>query len=399
MQGKMDLNLPVSETSKTIVTPQKEEAKDPFFGQSLFQHMLRIERQRTERSKRPFLLALFDVSSLTARQSFKNDLEKIKSALAWALRETDIRGWYENDSVIGVIFTEMASLDGPSIEGISRMIRDRFSEKLDEDLINNIAISFHLYPENNGQISINGSFNIKLYPDLAKKDLGYRCSLALKKVIDALGSSVGLLCLSPVFLAISAAIKLNSEGPVFFRQERLGLNGKVFSVLKFRSMYTNCDPGSHKDYITKYIRKQKQAAVEPGVFKLTNDNRITPVGRWLRKTSLDELPQLINVLKGDMSLVGPRPPIPYECDLYDIWHKRRLLSCKPGITGLWQVNGRSRTTFDEMVRLDLKYISEWSLWLDIKILLKTPKAVFSGKGAYSFVPYLIMSCPLRNTSF
>ena len=122
-------------------------------------------------------------------------------------------------------------------------------------------------------------------------------------------------------------------------------------------------------------------SVEPGVFKLTNDSRITPIGQFLRKTSLDELPQLINVLRGDMSLVGPRPPIPYECELYDIWHRRRLISCKPGITGLWQVTGRSRTTFDEMVRLDLKYIREWSLLLDIKILFMTPKAVINGSGA------------------
>jgi lipopolysaccharide/colanic/teichoic acid biosynthesis glycosyltransferase len=178
------------------------------------------------------------------------------------------------------------------------------------------------------------------------------------------------------------AIKLDSEGPVFFRQKRLGLNGRSFDLLKFRSMYTNCDSINHKEYIKKYIGEQNNSAIEPGVFKLRNDPRITSVGRVLRKTSLDELPQLINVLKGEMSLVGPRPPIPYECDLYDIWHRRRLLSCKPGITGLWQVTGRSRTTFDEMVRLDLKYISEWSLWLDFKILLKTPKAVFGGEGAF-----------------
>ena len=134
-------------------------------------------------------------------------------------------------------------------------------------------------------------------------------------------------------------------------------------------------------YIKKYINDQKNCATEPGVFKLTNDSRITKVGSFIRKTSLDELPQFINVLKGDMSLVGPRPPIPYECELYDIWHRRRLLSCKPGITGLWQVTGRSRTTFDEMVRLDLKYIREWSLLLDLKILLMTPKAVIGGNGA------------------
>ena len=187
---------------------------------------------------------------------------------------------------------------------------------------------------------------------------------------------------APLFLIIAAAIKATSAGPVFFRQERVGLNGKTFLFYKFRSMKTNNDPLKHKEYIKKFINQQKTAAIEPGIFKLTNDSRITRVGHFIRKTSLDELPQLINVLKGDMSLVGPRPPIPYECDLYDIWHRRRLLSARPGITGLWQVMGRSRTTFDEMVRLDLKYLREWSLLLDLKILLMTPKAVISGSGAF-----------------
>jgi lipopolysaccharide/colanic/teichoic acid biosynthesis glycosyltransferase len=200
--------------------------------------------------------------------------------------------------------------------------------------------------------------------------------------MDVSLSAAALLLFSPVFLGIAAAIKWTSDGPVFFKQERLGCNGKNFTFLKFRSMYKDNDPAKHRDYIVKYISEQQNAAVEPGVFKLKDDLRITPVGRRLRKMSLDELPQLVNVLKGDMSLVGPRPPIPYECDLYDIWHRRRLLSCKPGITGLWQVMGRSRTTFDDMVRLDLKYINEWSLGLDLKILLKTPGAVFGGKGAY-----------------
>ena len=388
------MNLTFSEPSQTIVAPLKEEAEGGFFGESLFRHMLRIERQRTERSKRPFLLALLELTNLASGPSFNKNFEKIKSALTSALRETDIRGWYENDHVVGIIFTEMTSLDAVSIEGVFRKLHERLCEKLGEELVSKISITFHIYPETNGHMSINSSFNIKLYPDLTKKDVGHQFSLTLKKAIDVLGSFIGLVCLSPVFLLVSLAVKLTSQGPVFFRQERMGLNGKVFSVLKFRSMYTNCDARSHKEYIAKYIGEQKKAAVEPGVFKLTHDNRITPVGRWLRKTSLDELPQLINVFKGDMSLVGPRPPIPYECDLYDIWHRRRLLSCKPGITGLWQVTGRSRTTFDEMVRLDLKYISEWSLWLDIKILLMTPKAVFGGTGAYSFVPYLVFSFPL-----
>jgi exopolysaccharide biosynthesis polyprenyl glycosylphosphotransferase len=353
-----------------------------FYGKSHFNHMLRIERHRTERSKKPFLLLLLDLSNPSAEPLSKDTFETIKASLAASLRETDIRGWFDSNRIIGVIFTEMLSLDESSIRGVVRKIHDRFSEKLNADVVNRMSISFHIFPETNGSISINGPFNTTLYPELYKTDLGYQCSMGVKIAMDIVGSAVALLLFSPLFLAIAAAIKWDSEGPVFYRQKRLGMNGKTFDVLKFRSMYTNADSIKHQDYIKKYIGEQKNSAVEPGVYKLSNDSRITPVGRLLRKCSLDELPQLINVFKGEMSLVGPRPPIPYECELYDIWHRRRLLSCKPGITGLWQVTGRSRTTFDEMVRLDLKYIDEWSLWLDLKILLKTPKAVLGGEGAY-----------------
>ena len=130
-----------------------------------------------------------------------------------------------------------------------------------------------------------------------------------------------------------------------------------------------------------FISQGAHSVGTDGVYKITNDPRVTGVGRWLRKTSLDELPQLWNVLRGEMSLVGPRPPIPYECECYALWHHRRVL-IKPGITGLWQVRGRSRLNFDDMVRLDLKYSKQWSIWLDIKILLQTPKAVLMGEGAY-----------------
>jgi lipopolysaccharide/colanic/teichoic acid biosynthesis glycosyltransferase len=118
------------------------------------------------------------------------------------------------------------------------------------------------------------------------------------------------------------------------------------------------------------------------VYKMTGDRRITPLGRFLRKTSLDEIPQFVNVLKGEMSLVGPRPPIPYECEVYELWHRNRVLAMKPGITGLWQVEGRSQRSFDEMVRLDLRYLGEWSIWLDLKIILKTPWVMVSGNGGY-----------------
>jgi lipopolysaccharide/colanic/teichoic acid biosynthesis glycosyltransferase len=185
---------------------------------------------------------------------------------------------------------------------------------------------------------------------------------------------------------ISAAIKATSEGPVLFRQRRVGQYGQHFTFLKFRSMHANNDHSVHKEFITQFITSRAQGERSPTngdkIYKLPNDKRVTRVGRFLRKTSLDELPQFFNVLIGDMSLVGPRPPIPYELAAYQTWHRRRVLEVKPGITGLWQVTGRSRVKFDEMVRLDLRYATSWSPWLDLKILLRTPLAVVKGTGAY-----------------
>jgi len=151
-------------------------------------------------------------------------------------------------------------------------------------------------------------------------------------------------------------------------------------------MYTNNNPKVHQEYVQRFIAGQsgneKGDPGKPVIYKITNDSRVTPVGRFLRKTSLDELPQFWNVLSGEMSLVGPRPSMPYEFEVYDIWHRRRVLELKPGVTGLWQVSGRSRICFDDMVRLDLRYSQSWSLWLDLRILLATPRAVISGEGAY-----------------
>ena len=194
-----------------------------------------------------------------------------------------------------------------------------------------------------------------------------------------------LLCL-PLLWIVGLAIKLSSRGPVLFRQKRVGQYGKRFVLLKFRSMHIGNDRSIHRDFVTKLIASEEVSEAASGetqaVYKLTNDKRVTRVGKFLRRTSLDELPQFFNVLKGDMSLVGPRPSVPYELEAYQTWHRRRVLDFKPGITGLWQVNGRSRVRFDEMVRLDLRYASTWSLWLDFKILLRTPGAVIAGTGAH-----------------
>ncbi len=365
----------------TLMDPVR--AADPsFFNKLDFHHLLRVERMRTERSKKPFLLLLLDISRLIETSQDEKAVNKVKEALKPSLREIDMRGWYNNNRIIGVLLTEIEQIDEAFIDTMIHKIFNRFHERLNPNWIKKIDISYHVFPETKQGLLADEPFNIKLYPDLVKKDFNRKISLFIKNnLFDTLGSVLGLLLFSPLFLIIALAIKATSPGPVFFRQERVGLNGKTFLFYKFRSMTENNDPCTHKEYISRFINQQNTAAVEPGIFKLTNDSRITSVGRFIRRTSLDELPQLINVLKGDMSLVGPRPPIAYECELYDIWHRRRLLAAKPGITGLWQVTGRSRTTFDDMVRLDLKYLREWSLWLDLKIILMTPKAVISGHGA------------------
>ncbi|NOZ81315.1 MAG: sugar transferase [DPANN group archaeon] len=213
-----------------------------------------------------------------------------------------------------------------------------------------------------------------------------RFSFFMKRSTDIFGSLFCILLFSPLFVIIPLLIKLTSEGPVFFRQERVGRYGRRFTFLKFRSMYEDCNHDIHKEYTRRLISGQQDTEMSDdngrGAYKITDDPRVTPIGRFLRMSSMDELPQFFNVLKGEMSLVGPRPPIPYELEAYDIWHRRRLLEVKPGITGIWQVHGRSSTTFDEMVRMDIKYIREWSIWMDIKLLLKTPWVVLTGKGAY-----------------
>jgi lipopolysaccharide/colanic/teichoic acid biosynthesis glycosyltransferase len=201
--------------------------------------------------------------------------------------------------------------------------------------------------------------------------------------MDVAVSLILLLALSPLLLLVAVLVKLTSRGPILYRQPRIGYMARPFTMLKFRTMCAGADPTIHQEFVSSFIKGNAPAS-GPGanaLFKLTDDPRITPAGRVLRSTSLDELPQLWNVLRGDMSLVGPRPPLRYEYDQYEPWHHRRLLEAQPGITGLWQVAGRSRTTFDDMVRLDLRYAKTRSIWTDVKILLATPAAVISGKGA------------------
>jgi lipopolysaccharide/colanic/teichoic acid biosynthesis glycosyltransferase len=206
----------------------------------------------------------------------------------------------------------------------------------------------------------------------------------IKRIFDFGVATVGLVLTMPFWALIALCIKLDSPGPVLFRQTRLGRKGKPFICYKFRTMIDHGDNAEHRAYMRQLIRGQAPKHYEPRtdtyVYRLIDDQRITRFGRFLRTNSLDELPQLINVLKGDMSLVGPRPPVPYEVEIYQAWHLRRL-DALPGLTGLWQVRGRGLVSFDEMVRMDLDYITRQSFWLDLRILCLTPRAVIMKKGA------------------
>ncbi len=367
-----------------VSQPQNGLDSKEVLAAEVFRRMISLERKRSERTQRPFVLLLMDTGRTQPTEKNGRILLDILSALQTATRETDVMGWYETNSAVGVMFTEITLDNNLILSTILARISDVLRHRLTNEQFSQIKFSFHLFPEEWDSNNPERQSNPTLYPDLHQRDGANLLGRALKRGMDILGSLLLLALLSPVFLVIAVAIKLTSRGPILFRQQRIGEHGTAFTFLKFRSMFVNNDASQHKEYVRKLIAgqaaKQTNGAGE-GIFKLTNDPRITPVGNFLRRTSLDELPQFFNVLRGDMSLVGPRPPVPYEVEAYATWHRRRLLEAKPGITGLWQVEGRSRVGFDDMVRLDLRYARHSSPWLDLKILVQTPKAVIAGNGA------------------
>lgn len=348
---------------------------------------LGVERKRAERSRNVFVLMLLHSGRLLSGDHDGKALARVEFAISSSKRETDFSGWYKENSVIGVILTEVGQTNRNSIQTImSARVKACLRVQLDEGQVDQIHITFHVFPEDWVEKDTGNGANVTFYPDVIQSNPSRRFTRFVKRTIDIAVSLAALICLSPLFFAIALAIKLTSKGPVLFKQERVGQYGIRFVFLKFRSMHFHNDSSVHREFVGRFITANADSArpeqKDRPVYKITADSRVTPLGKFLRKTSFDELPQFWNVVRGQMSLVGPRPPVPYELACYDIWHRRRILEVKPGITGLWQVLGRSRTTFDEMVRLDLRYANTWSLWLDIKILLKTPLVVISGEGAY-----------------
>ena len=408
------------------------DMKTGFYNRCYFDLRLSEERRRSERSGLPFSLLAMDISELAdlSKQYPNLNLFQMKKAISTMVlencRSIDIKSWY-SDTSLKILLPETSMNNAHIIseklhENFNNGFRSMFGIKNAIDIKKNIMITS--FPEimNNSRSSsssktedINKSettsvyksdsegatssvLSMKweplnqtiltwpLYSDLLKGHDFPNFEKWIKRSLDIIGALVGIILFSPVMLVIAILIKTTSCGPILFRQERMGFLGKTFTFLKFRSMYTDCSEDRHREYVTKLIKNEINPAHQEldckPVFKMNDDPRVTPFGYFLRKSSLDELPQLINVLKGDMSLVGPRPPIPYEVEKYENWHFRRVLEVKPGITGLWQVEGRSSTTFNEMVRLDIAYVNNFSLWLDLKILFKTIWVVFTAKGAY-----------------
>jgi exopolysaccharide biosynthesis polyprenyl glycosylphosphotransferase len=366
---------------------QKSGPREELFAQGPFLKMLHLEQLRAERSGRRFVLMLIESENLLTSGNRAEIVDLLARRLRHATRATDITGWYKDGTTIGTIFTEIGDTDGKSVaKALLTKVTSVLADSLSIEQINQIHISFHLFPEDWEGDETGGSSPSVMLRSSALDGGPKKASLVVKRAMDVVGSLLALVLLFPALVAIAIAIKLTSKGPVLFRQERVGQHGRKFVFLKFRSMQCKNDSSIHEAFTRELIAGKNGLSGDSGstqaVFKIQNDPRVTSIGKFLRRTSLDELPQFINVLNGEMSLVGPRPPIPYEVKCYNIWHRRRLFMVKPGITGLWQVSGRSKIGFDDMVRLDLKYARTWSLWLDLKILAQTPHAVISGAGAY-----------------
>jgi lipopolysaccharide/colanic/teichoic acid biosynthesis glycosyltransferase len=346
--------------------------------EALFRGAFVRERKRADRSGHHLALLLVHMSDVEGLQT-PPIWRAIVASLCAAKRETDVIGWFKRRSVVGLIILDVPA-DNP---GFAREFHTRVQRELARRLsprtISYLTVRLHAHSRTKSGAPVRAIDPVLL----SRRDWRTTIDDVAKRALDVAGSAALLTVLAPLFLLIAALVKFKSAGPVFYRQERVGEMMKPFTILKFRTMHTNANHAIHHQFVSSFIKSgpEAQEAGKNGVYKLTNDPRVTHIGRILRKTSLDELPQLWNVLRGDMSLVGPRPPIQYEVDQYEPWHCRRVLEAKPGITGLWQVNGRSRTTFDDMVRLDLRYAKKPSFWTDVKILLATPRAIIAGKGA------------------
>ncbi len=327
---------------------RRARAQADILGEGLFRDAVVRERKRADRYDTPFSVLLVDAGSASREADFWSPVLR---AVVAVKRDVDAVGWFEQGEVLGLLLPDAA---GKGALKVVRQLQRELARRLGETAP--AALSIRLYAHGDpSDAEGDGLPTVDLLVEAFITPRARRWREAAKRGLDIVGS-LGLLALfAPILLGVSLAVKWTSPGPVLYRQIRVGRREEPFTMLKFRTMHAGADHAIHQDYVNWFITSSgRQPRKGDEVFKLTDDPRITPVGHFLRRTSLDELPQFWNVLRGDMSLVGPRPPLPFEVERYQPWHRRRVLEAKPGITGLWQVEGRSRTTFDEMVRLDLQ---------------------------------------------
>lgn len=406
--------------------------KSNLYSQQDFKLRLAIEKRRAERSNCKTSIILFDLKHLVNGRGKYLNLEDVTRLICDTIRITDIGMLYKTEAVVlllpdtdsggaehlctrimqnimddyvtSIALTQddfhikILSFPERRIESID--VENIIAENVDfQSTESSPEISFHLdrsfkkeYRDNLSlcESSLNGSALSIALDDIFFWDLKFVSKYifvvknVIKKAMDICGSLAALLLFLPFMSIIALAIKLSSPGPVLFKQVRVGYRGKTFTFLKFRSMTCENENDIHQEYVKKWIdgdtEQINKGSEKNPCYKIKDDPRTTAIGRFLRKTSMDELPQLFNVLKGDMSLVGPRPPLEYEVQEYKYWHWRRVSEVKPGITGLWQVSGRNRLSFADMVRLDIHYAENWSIIMDLKILLKTVLVVFAADG-------------------
>lgn len=362
------VNNPQTPADALDSIPATPSQTDGTFTRNYFLQLLRREKRRADRTHSPLSVVVYRIQA-------KSNLAFVR-VVAETVRETDIVGLLGDHSV--------AVLCPDTNDSGAHRLMEKIAVRA-----SHLPFSAETatYPDHHFDELTSGEW---LPPEAhplfidefkAPNRDGYR----LKRLLDVVVASVALVLLSPVMLVAATAVKFSSPGPMIFRQHRLGRSGIPFVFYKFRSMRADNDDSIHRQYVQSLIKGEhdkvnQQSQGEP-LYKIKQDPRVTRVGRFIRKYSIDELPQLFNVLKGDMSLVGPRPPLPYEAQNYRSWHLRRVLDVKPGLTGLWQVEGRSKVSFDEMVRMDLRYVRSCSLAMDLRIVLKTFKVVLTCAGA------------------
>ncbi len=336
-------------------------------SQDIFKTVLERERTRSDRNGHELSLILFDISEEIKAKTVRILIKALKSRA----RSIDMFGWY-SEKYIGVVLPNTCYKDGNKFAHC--IIEMMFFKKPQPPGFKVYSYSQKWLPEINGNGAIKrNNKNPENRKCIEGPDPIFIKKMPLwKRTLDVLGSITAMILLSPFFIIVPVLIKSISPGPVLFKQERVGQGGEHFTFLKFRTMKVNNDSTLHREYLNELIKSDKS------MIKLDKekDSRIIPLGRFIRKACIDELPQLFNVLKGEMSLIGPRPCLPYEANEYLKWHKYRF-DIKPGMTGLWQVSGKNRLTFKEMIRLDIQYVKKMNIWLDLRILLQTAPVVIS----------------------